>query len=257
MADVSISSPGAGRSFSGTSGSVTIDLEWVDSGAVPLLDDVNTFTFLLCTGPNNNVNCFSQLALEVPAADLLDNSYTATFLNTVCANGLFYIQITAVTTDGYTLHYTNRFTLNGMTGTRRLTGSGSPPQGQTLLQGGPTIAPIDPRSWTLHYTQQTGSTRYAPMQTQPGTTVTATSWSRRFPTSAVTYYSTVRHSPNVYSTTTLPWTYTMESLINQATPAPNPSVLGWYPASERIQSASLSTYADSDVQKKRKRWDID
>lgn len=264
LADISISSPGAGKTFSGTSGVATVDVEWIDDGSDPSLSKFDTYTFKLCTGPNTNIKCFATLA-EESKADITDKSYTAAIQAAACADGLFYIQVTAVTGDGYTIHYTNRFTLEGMTGAQQASGKGASPDAvnsATGDAGATTALTINSKSFSITYTLQTGKTRFAPMQMQPGSKVTATTWSRRFPTSAVTYYTTKLKTPVVLSTITPGWSYTVESLINYATPALDPSVLGWYAASERVQSATSSSYASaktssSDNNKRRKRWDID
>ena len=113
------------------------------------------------------------------------------------------------------------------------------------LRGGNTS--VDSRSFSISYTKQTGKTRYAPMQTQPGSTITHKSMTRRFATSSYSAYSTYKKSPNVMTTLTPGWDYTPASKPNYATVAPYPNTA--YPASEIITAtASLTSAA------KKRRW---
>ncbi|ODQ77283.1 hypothetical protein BABINDRAFT_163561 [Babjeviella inositovora NRRL Y-12698] len=254
IADISLSNPVPGSSFSGSTGTVSISVEWIDSGGAPPVSEIESYTFSLMTGSNLDISNIATLADAVSALKITDDTYTVTFKNTVCGNGLFYIQVygALLASAGSTIQYTNRFTLTGMTGSKVASGSGSPPQGQiSLVTGGTAAASINPASFSVPYTLQTGSTRYAPMQLQPGTSITVTTWSRRFPTSAVTYFTTKMASPVVYSTVTPGWSYTINSQPNYASPAPNPSIAGWYAASERLVSASLSGSSNTTAKAKR------
>ena len=155
---------------------------------------------------------------------------------------------------GISILYTDRFQLKGMDGgsmtfgstkslSVALTATGDAPAATT--QGGDTS--IDSRSFSVTYTKQTGTKRYAPMQTQPGSTITHKSMTRRFATSSYSAYSTYKKSPNVMTTITPGWDYDVTSLPNYATVAPYPNTA--YPASERITAtASLTSAA------KKRRW---
>lgn len=257
-ADISLARPGISSSFSGSSGTVSIVVQWIESGSTPTLDDVDTYTFTLITGPNGDQEAVGTLEKQIPALSITDFTHTVEFSSSLCGNGLFYIQVYAnlLKGAGHSTKYTNRFTLTGMTGTTVGSGSGSPPLGEVSLAadsketpaaGGDTSA-----SFTVPYTLQTGSTRYAPMQLQPKATVTATTWSRRFPTSAVSYFTTKMTAPVVASTLTLPWSYTINSQFNYAAPAPDPSIAGWYAASERLKSATIA--AKDEPKAKRNQW---
>jgi hypothetical protein len=136
---------------------------------------------------------------------------------------------TIATAGGYTWNYSPRFTLSGMTGTfsaaalaEQKKGDTSPPASvdtttsATTTDGGLSLAKVP-------YTMQTGPTRYAPMQTQPGSKITAKSASRLYPTSSVSLFKTIGPAPNVQTTITQPWDYTVTSLENTASPAPNPT----------------------------------
>lgn len=240
-ADVAISKPLAGSSYDASSGSVDITLQWIESNATPLLTTIESYTFTVCTGPNSNIYAFGKVG-EVTQHEL-DGSYkyTVTIENTIGADGYYYIQIYAVNPLGTTIHYSNRFELTGMSGTYEpsVGVQTAPPDPQTSLKGSePTVLSIDSASFSVTYTLQTGTIRYAPMQTQPATKATMgkSDWVRRYPSSAVTYFSTIRHSLEQLSTITPGWDYQWTSVANWATPAGFPSANGgWYNPSDRLK----------------------
>ncbi|KAG7832988.1 hypothetical protein KL919_004432 [Ogataea angusta] len=250
FADVEPVSPSSGDTFTVDGSTVKFNVTFKDDGESPSINDALSFTLLLMTGPNDDIEQRASLASSITLSDLDDdNTYQASVEASVGADGYYYVQIYAdYGSESYTIHYTDRFKLEGMTGTLKTSGTGDPPDAQQIS----VEQSINSAWFTIPYTQQTGKTRYAPMQTQPGSTVTATTWSRRFPASSVTYYSTISGTPVVHSTITAGWSYTMSSLTNYATPAPFPSEVGWYAPSKRLQSATL----DSSYRKmKKRRWD--
>ncbi|SCW03154.1 LAFE_0G04148g1_1 [Lachancea fermentati] len=244
--DVSIVAPSAGGTYEPSGSTVSIDVKWADDNSTPKLSDIDSYTFLLCYGSNANIKCLDSTTDTVEASTVSadsDDKYTHafSFSSSLAGNGQYFIQINAISKKlGYTLHYTPRFTLKSMSGTSTQTYSTNtqPPAQTDITSGGNTnvaTTTVDTSvSFTVPYTLQTGLTRYAPMQMQPGTTVTATTWTRRFPTSAVTYYSTFRNSLNQVSTVTPGWSYILSSAVNYASPAPFPvSNGGWYDPKSR------------------------
>ncbi|KAH3669435.1 hypothetical protein OGAPHI_001556 [Ogataea philodendri] len=220
LADVNPTAPSDGDVYTVSGSSVSFEVGFDDDGTSPDISTALSFTITLVTGPNTDITARSTLAESISLSDLTDNKYKVTVDADVGASGSYYIQIYAsFGSSSYTIHYTPRFQLKGMTGSLAASGSGDPPAAQTAG----VSESVDSKSFTVPYTLQTGKTRYAPMQLQPGSTITATSWSRRFPTSAVTYFTTIAGTPSVYSTKTPGWSYTMSSLVNYATPAPFPS----------------------------------
>ncbi|AJV41848.1 Kre9p [Saccharomyces cerevisiae YJM1355] len=245
LGDVNIVSPSSKATFSPSGGTVSVPVEWMDNGAYPSLSKISTFTFSLCTGPNNNIDCVAVLASKITPSELTQDdkvySYTAEFASTLTGNGQYYIQVFAqVDGQGYTIHYTPRFQLTSMGGVTAYTYSATTePTPQTSIQTTTTnnaqATTIDSRSFTVPYTKQTGTSRFAPMQMQPNTKVTATTWTRKFATSAVTYYSTFGTLPEQATTITPGWSYTISSGVNYATPASMPSDNGgWYKPSKRL-----------------------
>lgn len=254
FAIIVLTGPEMGETYTAEGGEIEIPISWQDDGTDPTLNKISSYTFLLCTGPNNQIHGLQQLA-KIKASELSTHGFIAQFDADIAASGSFYVQVFCeLDNGGFIIRYTNRVNLKGMTGKVAPSGSGPSPYGQdSNIGSGEDISTLS----TVPYTAQTGKTRFAPMQMQPGSTITVSTWSRRFPTSAVTYYTTANPSPNVLSTITPGWSYTMSSLINFATPAPFPSEVGWYPASVRLQSASLDPNlgeSESKKKQKRRRW---
>lgn len=251
LGDVSITAPKAGDSYSASGGSASVDIKWIDSTDDDddqfSLSKVKTYTISLCTGPSSSIECFATI---LKAESLDDNKYTASVKASAADDGYYFFQIYAVfPNSAATIHYTNRFELTDMTGstntlTVKNTVTGTAPPAQT---NGADASSFDSKSFTVPYTLQTGKTRFAPMQTQPGSKAkTDESWSRKFPTSSVNYYTSASPSPVVLSTITPGWSYTINSKANWASPAPTPSIK--YAPKDRVTKASLSTAAKS------KRW---
>lgn len=250
LGDVSLVSPGSGKSFSGSSGTASVDVSWVDddSSGDYSLSKVDWYSIVLCTGPGTSIECFHTITTK---KTISSNKYTATFDSDVTGDGYYFLQVYAMFKDGdATMHYTNRFKLTGMSGstaslTIEPTQTGSGPSANTDYADsgdGDSLSSLI----GVAYTAQTDKTRLAPIQTQPGSSISYTKWSLRHPTSAYTPYTSASPSPNVDSTYTPSWNYTVTSLYNYATIQEPPTT--WYNPSARATTASLSTAA------KQKRW---
>lgn len=235
LADVEITSPKKGASYSPSGGTVTIKVEWKDDGNTPKLSEAKWYALKLNEGPNSNIKDITYLKEKIEASSVTKDgstySVTTTLDSSETGDGQYYIQVYAAFNDDaseYSIHYSPRFSLKSMGGTSSYTYTDS-------TQPTPQTAYTE----MLAYTQQTGLTRTAPMQMQPSTTVTATTWSMQFQTSAVTYYSTFRKNPQCHTTLTPGWSYTLHSGINRATAQPLPIKNGgWYNPKKR---QSLST----------------
>lgn len=253
LADVSITSPAGGALYTASGSAVQIKIAWDDDEAsdATSLSSVQSYTISLCAGSNDAIQCFKQY---LKAGTVTDNLYTASVQLTDAPNGNFFFQVLAIFPTGQSIHYSPRFTLSGMSGSSTTQVLDGTPATLVLddIESAPTpqinigdSGTIDTRSFTVPYTMQTGKTRYAPMQLQPGSTVTMTAWSRQFPTSSVLYALTFLPIPSVLTTKTPGWSYTMKSAPNWASAAPYPT--NWYAANERVTSATLSS-------EKNKRW---
>lgn len=164
-----------------------------------------------------------------------------------------FLKMEAVSTaGGSTINYSPRFELAQMTGTfsaaalaEQKKGDRDPPASvdTTVSPNDPPAAAAADAAAKITYTKQTGATRYAPMQTQPGSRITANGGPRRmYPTSSYTVFrghGLERQRPLVRTTTTMSWDYAVTSLENTASPAPHPHD----PASD-----------DADVQRFLGRW---
>lgn len=247
-ADVSITLPKAGSSFSGSGGSAAFTVSWVDSTSDDTdqfsLSNAKTFTISLCYGPSSAI---AGCVLLMKNTALTKYTYDASIQSSAFPNGWYFVQVyTTFSDSSTTIQYSGYFQLTGMSGpsTITATATGAAPQAQTSVAGG-AGTDVNSASFSMPYTEQTGRTKYAPMQTQPGSTITATTWAPRFPTSSVTYYLSASPSPNCHSTITPGWDYTATSEINMAAVAPYPTY--FYPASSRVSKAQLQTA-------KKKRW---
>lgn len=244
LGDVAISSPKKGSTYTISGGSLTIPVKWIDDTNYPSLDKVTYYSILLCYGPAGNIDCpytvgekLSPDAITKTSEDVY--SYDAIIPQASVGDGQFYIQVFLyVDGKGDTIHYSPRFTLKGMSGaaTYTYTATTQPPA-QTQINTGDAVTvatSVDSASFSVTYTKQTGRTRFAPMQMQPNTTVTAKTWKTKFATSAVTYYSKIRNSMQQDSTITPGRSYIITSGVNYASAAPMPSVVGWYKPSKRL-----------------------
>lgn len=247
--DVSPSLPKDGALFSASGGSAKVEISWIDDGSSDFpAKDIKTQSILLCTGPNLQIDCYKTPLTA--SKDLTDSDGTGKYTATIDAakgpNGYYYFQIYTLFNDGgNTIHYTRRFKLLGMSGLPDPTfaagaydATGSPPQAQLSGKSQGKTAAIDSASFTVPYAEQSGETKFAPMQLQPGSTVTATTWTRKYELLAVTYFTTKGPKPVVMTTLTPGWSYTPESATNWALVAPYPTA--YYPALERAAKATLA-----------------
>ncbi|XBW36306.1 hypothetical protein QEN19_001891 [Hanseniaspora menglaensis] len=228
-ADVQVVLPSYGRTFEVSGSTVPITIAWLDNQQYPDLDsDVNAYTFSLCSGPNSHIESIKTLATRISPDDItLDGiiySYDIEIDADIAASGIFFIQVYASGSFGYTIHYSERFSISGLTGTLSATAAGAataPPSAQYSINTGTTTVPtINSASFSIPYPKQSGISKFAPMQTQPLTSVTnpTASWSRRFPSSDVTYYTTALAGSKRDCTTTITpgWSYYISSDINYA-----------------------------------------
>ncbi|SCV05921.1 LANO_0H18118g1_1 [Lachancea nothofagi CBS 11611] len=237
VADLSVAKPIGGSEYSVSSNTVSIEVEWTDVGRSPELDTVTQYVFTLCTGSNSKIQAISTLA-TVPATEITGNRYTVSIDREAGASGSYFLQVVAVSPEWIAIHYSNRFTITGMQGNKPAPSVNDPqgPSPETMKigpNGGPP--PIDSASFSIPYASQTGSYRFAPMQTQPGSVVTATAWTRQNPTSTCSFYATNTATPEWYTTITAGWDYTILTRMNDVHPRPLPEHNGgWYKPAEKM-----------------------
>ena len=232
VSDFSVTSPTSGQTIAATS---SFALGFTDDGNAPIFTDISSTKVLLCTGSNAEINCLATIGTFTPTASLTSYAVDLTPYIALGSNGPYYFQLySTVAAGGYSIQYSQRFTLSGMTGTLKASDGGdtSPPDAQNNIVGTDGVS-VDPSQMSVTYTLQTGKTRYAPMQMQPGTKVThKLSMSRRYPTSAVSYFTTYTARPIQVTTITPSWSYTIVQGPNWASTANSPT--GYYAASEAL-----------------------
>ena len=201
MADLSVTKPAAGAKLSA---SASVEVEWLDTGGSPELSSVSQYVFTLCMGSNSDISAVATLG-TVPAAEIKNRKYSIPIDRSAGTDGMYFIQVVAVSPDYVSIHYSDRFTLSGMQGQK------AAPSVQDLhgpsaetMRVGPDGAPppINSASFSIPYVSQTGSWRFAPMQAQPPATITATKWTRQYSTSACTFFATNTMKPKWYTTVT-------------------------------------------------------
>ncbi|KAK9244864.1 hypothetical protein V1506DRAFT_539906 [Lipomyces tetrasporus] len=241
FADVEFVIPQAGASYAAAN---VLTVTWQDNGDSPSMTDMSTATLKLCGNTDaTDFDCFFTIFPTGTPLSPLAGKYTWDIPVAQAANGQYFLQMTPIlTTGGYMVIYSDRFTLTGMTGTQTyvtIDDTSGPENENHQEAAAPTVA----NPFAVSYQDQADwLTKYAPMQPQPGTTVTATSVRRQYPTSKIgSYFTTNTMRPSALTTTTASWSYTLTSEINEASPQPDPSANGgWYGA---------------DKKKKKKRWE--
>ncbi|CCH46934.1 Cell wall synthesis protein [Wickerhamomyces ciferrii] len=248
LGDIAIAKPLKGQTFRARDGVVRIEVDWQDSRVEPDFSQFDELTFTICTGTNNDIQGIRSLK-KIAYDEIEDDNYILEVPASIGTDGPYFIQIYAATKRrGFTINYSQRFNLEGMTGTEEAHGNDPvPPDGQISLEANghtfTTERDLISLSFDIHYTSQNGLTKYAPMQVQPGSTITKTKWSRRYDTSAVSYFSKIKNEVSVESTITPGWNYTMSSDINYASPAANPTQVPWYNPKDRLRPVSRMTPA--------------
>ena len=134
---------------------------------------------------------------------------------------------------GTVINYSERFTITGMTGTttaaiqKAVTALGGstagPPTVNDVAAGGNNVAPAPAPAdtpaagagvWGIPYGQQTGLTKYAPMQGVPPTQITQKSPTPKYPTSAFTVASAFLPPASIVTTLTEAQTFIAKSHAN-------------------------------------------
>ena len=139
-----------------------------------------------------------------------------------------YLRMMATATSGgQVINYSGRFTISGMTGSwsstaaetayKAISGTAGPPT-QNQVNAGGAAGGAQGGDYTVSYEFQTGLTKYAPMQTQPGTKITAKNTSPLYPTSPWTVATTYLPEPSQVTTMTASATYTMTTIENTVGP---------------------------------------
>ncbi|AGO12224.1 AaceriAEL134Wp [[Ashbya] aceris (nom. inval.)] len=242
-ADVSVLKPEMGSRFSAKSGKAQFELVWrIDESTYPKADEIEIYNVTLCGGPLDKLTCMMNLANDVLPSDVKEENGELSLALSVDANivadGMYMVQLTAnAGVMGYTINYSKRFYLEDMKGPQKITATAPldhPLWGEVHITAHKDGQLFDPTAEyaSVPYLSQTARTRYAPMQTQPATKISATTWVNPHPVTSVSYFSVIR-SDLLYQQTTITRSRTYEISLhpNFATPLPHPST--WYDPKER------------------------
>ncbi|EXJ85700.1 hypothetical protein A1O1_06068 [Capronia coronata CBS 617.96] len=230
LADVQVTGPAAGDSITGLS----LDIEWKDSGKTPKIADLASYQVFLCAGGNSDSN-YIQLATLVQNGDFADgNQVTVTLTAGLGADvtNAYFLKFISAATGGTVINFSDRFSLKSMTGVfpatviaglKTVTGTAGPADVNNIQApqaGGGQDTPgvgNDAPEYSVPYTLQTGSIRYAPMPPMAKSKITAKAASRQWPTSSYTVYQTIAGPPNAATTQTA--TLTFQTTSREATVA--------------------------------------
>ena len=141
-------------------------------------------------------------------------------------SSISFLKMISAGEGGTVTNYSNRFSLSGMTGSfpaavttglKGLKGTTGPATENNFNAEGANDAgaggPVASGA-TVTYTAQTGPIRYAPMQSKPGTKITAKNASPQYPTSSVSIAHTWLPTPEAITTQTVSATYSTSSHAN-------------------------------------------
>ncbi|QLQ80789.1 hypothetical protein HG537_0E01440 [Torulaspora globosa] len=219
-----------------SSGSALLRVEWTVTDEIPDENEIKSYTFTLVAGSNADlVSMYVFDTIEV--SELEDTKMELQLANTVGTDGLYMLQVLAACDSGYTIHYTERFELVGMVGSKLApsTSDKVPPEPERRVSEDPLAGGFDSRSFTVPYHLQTGRAKFAPMQMQPPTKLSRSQWTMIHETTAVTYFTSYRRFRKQLTTLTPGQSYVLPSGFNYATPAPMPSANGgWHCATRRL-----------------------
>ncbi|KAA6411533.1 MAG: beta-1 [Lasallia pustulata] len=229
FADVKFTTPAPAAQL--TAGS-SLSLGWVDSGTAPSISDLASYQIFLCAG-GNDANSYAQLAQLAQGTFAASNGKASVSvqasLGASTTNAYFLKMVSVATAGGSVTNYSPRFSVAGMTGTfsanvvagiGTISGTAGPATENNVAQN---QAAAQDDKYAVPYTLQTGLTKYAPMQPQPPTKITAQSASPMWPTSSVSIATTWLPRPSQVTTSTQTQTFSMSSMENTAAPAPQPS----------------------------------
>ncbi|KAI9699194.1 MAG: hypothetical protein M1820_007273 [Bogoriella megaspora] len=231
LADVEFITPAPGKGY--PAGALSVS--WQDSGSgTPLSELTNPVIYLMAGGNDDS----SAIPVIDPVTPGTFQGGTSTILQVAASKGAstknaYYLKIVSAGAAGkQVINYSQRFSLTGMTGSfppgvadavSKVSGSTDVPDTQES-DGNSAAAAIPTGSVTL-YMEQTGPIKYAPMQKQPPTKISAPKVpTPQNPTSAFAIAKTRLPIPtNPTSTATVSNTFSVQSIENTAAPAPMPS----------------------------------
>ncbi|KAK6203173.1 uncharacterized protein RJT21DRAFT_113093 [Scheffersomyces amazonensis] len=248
LADVALYEPGAMQVFTSNSSdnpTFEVDVKWLESNATPLLSQVSNYTLVLCNGTVNNINPVVNLTVATSSGNINYNDKSYSYIaNITSVNpGSYFIQVLASSSEFFTIHYTNRFFLSiGDINYDELSQASPPPLTMFFNADSSTVQSINTASYGIPNLLQTGSVKYAPMQTVPPQTPNTNRWTapsrttiKSFPiyTKIGGYVKGKQELPTVEYTITQPPSYVIYTSSNSFSPAQDPS--GYYDPQNKVQ----------------------
>ncbi|KAJ9301489.1 hypothetical protein DTO271G3_1624 [Paecilomyces variotii] len=236
LADVEFLEPDAGATAKGGD---TITVRWRDSGKEPKLSQLTRYDLYLCAG-GDTADSYEELSHLIEEGTFARGNSVSFKIEPEVGDGdenAYFLKMVSKGPDAEVVNYSKRFTLTQMTGTfpsnvrdglasvsDDLGGPGSKvDEEQSTLEREELRKRQETGEYTVPYQDQlTGLTRYAPAAKQPGTTITAKTPKRQFPTSAYVVATTFLPEPTVEVTLSASATFSTSSIENTASPAPQP-----------------------------------
>ncbi|KAI9803295.1 MAG: hypothetical protein M1825_002086 [Sarcosagium campestre] len=234
LADILFTRPQAGASLSARS---PITLEWRDSGEAPSLSDLKYYTLAICAGTEEDPTILATLKNDAKF-DSKSNSLSITidpsFGASTHDNAYFFRMTTKSSTSRNTVHTSPTFSLTDMTGTfpARLVSQLSKRQVAAPGVAAPAVPPAAGAAapaagaagdFNMAFSLQDGPTRFAPMQKQPGKSITATNTEPQYPVSKTVIATTFLAIPEAKTTITQSATDKVSSRENDAEAAAQPT----------------------------------
>ncbi|KAI5366489.1 hypothetical protein Slin14017_G041290 [Septoria linicola] len=231
FADVKFTKPAAGASINVG----TISIEWQDSGDSPSLDDLTTYEIQLIQGGNDGTNSVPLTVLSTKGSHTAGTKAQGTVPVGIAEEikNSFYLKMQSVAKEGgQVINYSSRFSIKGLTGTspdtaiagaKSVTGTAGPDTQNQVANNAGAAVPADGDVFNMAYADQTGPTRYAPMQGIPPTKITAKNYTPLHPTSSFSIAKTFLPIAKIQTTITQSQTFSVSSMENTAAPQAGPS----------------------------------
>lgn len=209
VADVMMVDPNGHQNYTNYD---VILLSWMDTGVAPLLSDFSNYTFVLCTGSNENITAVQTLRNQTKVSNnAIELPLSVEFTD------VYFIQIFAAGPRYYSIHYSERFIVYA-NGTLKDDEMDNPPPAVTVdLKYRPSsVATVNSKYFTIPYDQQKtlGTVRYAPMQPTVPVVAPTRRWTGLSSRKLTSKYHKMTGSPDVAYTITQPNTRSIETLPN-------------------------------------------
>ncbi|KAL9527403.1 Cell wall synthesis protein [Sphaerulina musiva] len=234
LADVKFTSPAPGASI--PAGTLTV--KWEESGDTPKISDLSTYTLQLMVGGNTDASSVGLLSLSTKGSHAQGTTAQGTVPANIAGtlkNGFYLKMISTAKEGGTVTNFSGRFSIEGLTGTtaanavtgaQAVTGTDGPDTIDNVANDAAAAAPAAGAGddmYGIAYADQSGLTKYAPMQGVPPTKITAQNFSPKYPTSSVSIATTWLPKPTVQTTMTQTQTFSVSSMENTAAPQAGPS----------------------------------